>query len=561
MGKKQSIASLKTVIQVANGILSSQRPPGTQQCGAQVRRPVMLQWILLLLYRMYAGTYMTQGKDTGGNIDLLTVENIKTIVNIAPELFKFYHQGIECSPQEVLADISTADSAGDVSITVVPPNASQYKAKERKQQFIQSLRKRGKEPASTATHQRSRKSHAAVSTGESSREDSSENTLRYSSKPEQPPKATFSNIESFLQNYTPAYSGQIVHVENYIDRKSEHCDIPSELGETIINVLKRKGISSIYQHQKLGIDSALEGKHIVVSTSTSSGKSLIYSACILNGLLAEPSRVALCLFPTKALAQDQLRSFLEFRDMDSRLQHAVRPACLDGDVSWKDRRRICKESNLILSNPDIFHCSILPSHSSWKRIISNLRYVVIDEAHVYKGVFGAHVAHVLRRLVRLCELYGSCPQFFCCSATIGNPVHHFKKLISVNDDTELVDNEKAKANDVMAVVADTSPLGRKKFIVWNPPLLSENNSGTDSNATKQHNGDKRKTGRVTSPAKHMRLPGGRSRREPERKIEEYNIYALQEHLPEQNDNSSGFLAKPNLESLERTVNRNMAAQR
>lgn len=232
-------------------------------------------------------------------------------------------------------------------------------------------------------------------------------------------------------------------------------------------MLRLKGIAELYSHQVRAIDAVNAGKHVVISTSTSSGKSLVFNVPVFEQLLSEPSAVALYMFPTKALAQDQLRALHELIDGNTALKQAIRPATFDGefpfavalvnrrkldhcvlapiclctcpsllhfptitgDTPHDERGRIRSRCNLILCNPDILHCAMLPYHNTWSRVLQNLRFVVLDECHVYRGVFGAHVAMVLRRLQRLAVRYGSWPQFIACSATIANPGQLFRQLV------------------------------------------------------------------------------------------------------------------------------------
>ena len=179
--------------------------------------------------------------------------------------------------------------------------------------------------------------------------------------------------------------------------------------------LEARGIDSLYSHQAAAWDAAARGEHVVVTTGTASGKTLAFNLPVLAALADEPKHRALYLYPTKALAQDQVRA------LDELQVKRVRPAIYDGDTESERRWQIRKWSNLILTNPDMLHVGVLPHHDRWGDVLSNLRYVVVDEAHVYRGVFGSHVGNVLRRLRRLARVYGADPQFLLASATIGNP--------------------------------------------------------------------------------------------------------------------------------------------
>lgn len=239
---------------------------------------------------------------------------------------------------------------------------------------------------------------------------------------------TFDSVEAYLQGL-PWYVDQIKHVHHIAARKPQHADTTTALHPSVRMAMQARGIHKLFAHQSFAIDAALAGKHVVISTSTSSGKSLVFSAPVFDTLLRDKTAVAMFIFPTKALAQDQLRAVGEFLAGSPFLAKAVRPAVFDGDTAPADREVAWADSNLLLCNPDILHATLLPQHRRWKRVFGNLRFVVMDEAHSYRGVFGTHVAMVLRRLVRLCCRYGTRPVFFCCSATIANPAEHFRQLV------------------------------------------------------------------------------------------------------------------------------------
>src|SRR4051812_47343751 len=175
------------------------------------------------------------------------------------------------------------------------------------------------------------------------------------------------------------------------------------------------GVPALYTHQRAAWDTAARGEHVVVTTGTASGKTLAFNLPVLDALVREPKNRALYLYPTKALAQDQFKTLSGYR------LPRLRPAIYDGDTPTEQRWQIRKWSNLILSNPDMLHVGLLPNHDRWGDVLANLRYVIVDEAHVYRGVFGSHVANVLRRLRRLARIYGAEPQFILATATISNP--------------------------------------------------------------------------------------------------------------------------------------------
>ena len=212
----------------------------------------------------------------------------------------------------------------------------------------------------------------------------------------------------------------------------------------------------LYTHQAEAVNFARQGKNVMVATSSASGKTLCYNVPVMEAVLTEPRSCALYLFPTKALAQDQLRGLSEL--FYPRLFQLGEVTTFDGDTPQGERADIRRRARVILTNPDMLHLGILPNHQQWSRLLRRLKYVVIDEAHTYRGVFGSHVAGVMRRLRRLCQFYGSDPRFICCSATIANPGEHAQKLVGLP--FEVVDN-------------DGSPQGGKEFVFWNPPIIDE----------------------------------------------------------------------------------------
>jgi DEAD/DEAH box helicase domain-containing protein len=216
-------------------------------------------------------------------------------------------------------------------------------------------------------------------------------------------------------------STELVHVERLPEREAVYGDLAVPLPEALRQVLAAQEIDRLYSHQARAVDLAREGRHVVIATGTASGKSLAYHLPILERLLLEPGAVALYLFPTKALAQDQLRGLTRMAESSGSLRRVVVAGTYDGDTPGGARRRLREQANAILTNPDMLHQGILPYHSRWSRVFSNLRYVVVDEVHTYRGIFGSHVSNVLRRLRRVARHYGSNPQFLLSSATIRNP--------------------------------------------------------------------------------------------------------------------------------------------
>ena len=262
----------------------------------------------------------------------------------------------------------------------------------------------------------------------------------------------------FLRHLTaqPIYSGQIAHIEHIPPHDASHAELDEPLDSSLQDCLSQHRLLPLYTHQAEAVNNARQGKNVMVATSSASGKTLCYNIAVLEAILTERVSRALYLFPTKALAQDQLRSLQELFCPD--LLKIDEFATFDGDTPQAERAEIKKQAKIILTNPDMLHIGILPNHQSWSRLLRRLRYVVVDEAHTYRGVFGSHVACVLRRLRRLCNLYGSNPQFICCSATIANPGEHAERLVGLP--FEVVDN-------------DGSPHGGKDFVFWNPPIIDE----------------------------------------------------------------------------------------
>eukprot|EP01038_Epipyxis_sp_PR26KG_P004707 gene4707-6608_t len=253
------------------------------------------------------------------------------------------------------------------------------------------------------------------------------------------------------------------------------------LNNLLMNRLSHKlNLSHLYTHQIEGITAIRNGNNVIISTATASGKSLIYNIPVLESIISNESSSALYLFPTKALAQDQLRSLNELINYEifgEKYTLPVVASICDGDTPHADRSEVKSFANIIITNPDMLHHTILSEHRNWKRVFESLRYVVIDEAHLYKGSFGCHTAMVLRRLIRVCLYHGTCPQFICCSATISNPAQHIENLIPLNFIRGLT--IPSLNNGQLTVIGpdrDGSPCGERTFIVWNPPIIAKNNT-------------------------------------------------------------------------------------
>jgi DEAD/DEAH box helicase domain-containing protein len=226
--------------------------------------------------------------------------------------------------------------------------------------------------------------------------------------------------------------------------------LPDDLDSRVRNALLARGITSLFSHQAETFEAARGGRHVLVATGTASGKTLAFNLPVLDALAGDPKLRALYLYPTKALAQDQARSLAALA------VPKVRAAIYDGDTEPEHRRQVRKWANLILTNPDMLSMGILPHHDRWGDVLASLRYVVVDEAHVYRGVFGSHVANVLRRLRRLAVAYGSEPQFLLASATIGNPAELATALIG---------------EEVAVVDRDAARRAERAIALWNPPLV------------------------------------------------------------------------------------------
>lgn len=236
-------------------------------------------------------------------------------------------------------------------------------------------------------------------------------------------------------------------------------DLPGDLPASLAAALKRCGIERLFSHQSQTWQNAREGKHVVVATGTASGKTLAFQLPVLSALLENPQARALLLYPTKALAQDQLASmntWLHELRQPPLMEHEIVASIYDGDTPAARRTAIRNQANILLSNPDMLHMGILPHHTNWEVFFKNLRYIVLDEVHTYRGVFGSHVANLVRRLKRIARFYGAYPQFIMTSATIGNPQALAEKLIEAS---------------VALVDQDGSGRGERHFLIFNPPVV------------------------------------------------------------------------------------------
>lgn len=237
-------------------------------------------------------------------------------------------------------------------------------------------------------------------------------------------------------------------------RPPRYAPFPAQLDSRLQHVLRQRGISQLYTHQAAAIEAALHGRDVTVVTPTASGKTLCYNVPVLHSILVNEASRALYLFPTKALAQDQVTELQQTIDM---LDVDVKTYTYDGDTPVTARQAIRQAGHIVVTNPDMLHTGILPHHTKWVRLFENLRYIVIDELHQYRGVFGSHLANVLRRLARICAFYGSRPVFICASATIANPAELASRL--TGREMTLIDDNGA-------------PHGERHVIFYNPPVIN-----------------------------------------------------------------------------------------
>jgi DEAD/DEAH box helicase domain-containing protein len=261
----------------------------------------------------------------------------------------------------------------------------------------------------------------------------------------------------------PGRSECLTHIERLPEREARFAEPEIPLHPGLQGTLEADGISRLWLHQARALDAIRRGEDTVVVTGTASGKTLCYNLPVFETFLGDSQATALYLFPTKALAQDQLKTARRMADGIPELGPRFRLGTYDGDTSTHTRRQLRAEGRLILSNPDMFHAGILPGHTRWARFFMNLRYVVLDEIHSYRGIFGSNVAAVIRRLRRICRHYGSDPVFIASSATIGNPAELADRVFG---STEC-------GKQVTLVNEDGSPRGPKMFIFWNPPRLDD----------------------------------------------------------------------------------------
>jgi DEAD/DEAH box helicase domain-containing protein len=251
------------------------------------------------------------------------------------------------------------------------------------------------------------------------------------------------------------HTGEIFTAIRHIPaREAQWADFPAWVHPDLAAAYAAKNIRRLYTHQAAAAESVHAGKNVVIVTPTASGKTLCYNLPVLNSILENSDTRALYLFPTKALAQDQLA---ELHDLNQRLDDRFGVFTYDGDTPPDARKAIREKSHVVLTNPDMLHTGILPHHTRWTRLFENLRYIVIDELHTYRGVFGSHLCNVLRRLRRIARFYGRDPQFICCSATIANPGELASRLLE---------------SEVEVLNSNGAPAAEKTFVFYNPPVVN-----------------------------------------------------------------------------------------
>jgi DEAD/DEAH box helicase domain-containing protein len=264
-------------------------------------------------------------------------------------------------------------------------------------------------------------------------------------------------IEDILQSWkrSRTISSCITALRVFKKREGQYRPLPSSIDSLLREALKEEGIHRLYSHQAEAIEAVNGGKDVVVVTPTASGKTLCYNLPVLTSKLAFPFSKAFYLFPTKALSQDQM---FELQNLIQRIGKPVSTFTYDGDTPADARQAIRTQGDIVITNPDMLHTGILPHHTKWVTFFQNLRFVVIDELHIYRGVFGSHMTNVLRRLDRICRFYGSRPQFICCSATIANPKELAERLLE---------------REVILIDQNGAPSSEKIFVFYNPPVVNK----------------------------------------------------------------------------------------
>ncbi len=264
------------------------------------------------------------------------------------------------------------------------------------------------------------------------------------------------NLNELLKEWRddPAFMSNVTRWEVVPESAGIFFDFPNNLEPQLHKALKNRGIEKLYSHQAMAIDAVLKNNNVVVVTPTASGKTLCYNLPVITSLIRDSSSRALYLFPTKALSQDQVS---ELRELTEELDTSLYCHTYDGDTEPGLRQGIRRHGHIVVTNPDMLHSAILPHHTKWIQLFQNLKYIVIDEMHQYRGVFGSHVANVIRRLKRICAFYGSAPVFILCSATIANPGELADLLIE---------------EPLQVITENGAPQAEKHFIFYNPPVIN-----------------------------------------------------------------------------------------
>ena len=264
------------------------------------------------------------------------------------------------------------------------------------------------------------------------------------------------SIDDILQELHnwPRFASNVTAWRQLPARDAQYVPIPPELHPKVKTQLEERGIQRLFTHQARAVEAALRGQNVVIVTPTASGKTLCYTLPVLNALILEPNSTALYLFPTKALAHDQLDELTGWLDSGDAV---IQAHTYDGDTPPQVRTHVRRNARIIITNPDMLHVGILPHHTDWAQFFTGLRYVVLDEIHTYRGVFGSHVANVIRRMRRICHFYGSKPHFIATSATIANPQEHTERLIEA---------------PVTLIAQNGAPQGHKHIIFYNPPMAN-----------------------------------------------------------------------------------------
>ena len=264
------------------------------------------------------------------------------------------------------------------------------------------------------------------------------------------------NVDQLTQvlQADPSFMNNVTRWETIPAREARYADFPPETDSRLKTALAGRGIHRLYTHQAHAVREVSAGRDVVVVTPTASGKTMCYNLPVLSAILANPDARALYLFPTKALSADQVSELYELIEA---MSVDVKTYTYDGDTPAAARKSVRQAGHIVVTNPDMLHSGILPHHTKWVKLFENLRYIVIDEIHTYRGIFGSNLANVLRRLMRLCEFYGSHPQFILCSATIANP----KELA-----------EALTGRPVTLVDDNGAPMGQRHFVFYNPPVVN-----------------------------------------------------------------------------------------